>query len=358
VEGPPAWEGGSSEAENHAADQIALMRIPFGFPGPNPSLSGGPRWDSSGTAARLPKSLRAHPPDNAMMPTFYNFEPNTTIWNPANAVALVQASSLAYGATADISSGFAAWGFTDVAQVAGEDDIFAVVASNPSVVLCAFRGTISEKDGVIDMNNWMSDADAWQTPYQSYFAGPALGGIHEGFAQALTEIWPGVTAAIAQARTNSQPLWMTGHSLGGALAYLATTVLNFTEREPVNGLYTFGQPRLGDPGFCNQCETAFGDIHYRFVNNEDVVTRVPPRIMPHIPIEYYGHSGRLVYFDSGGAPHSDEAFWNNFMAEVEVDSDNFVATLTGGPIKDHFIANYIALVSGSAANGSLGSLTW
>jgi triacylglycerol lipase len=293
-----------------------------------------------------------------MMPTFYNFEPNTTLWTPANALALVQASNMAYDTPANISSSFAAWGFTSAVPVSGSDDIFAVVASNPSVILCAFRGTISDKDGTFDANNWISDADAWQTPYQSYFPGPALGGIHEGFAQALTEIWPGVTAAIAQARTSAQPLWMTGHSLGGALAYLATTVLNFSLREPVNGLYTFGQPRLGDPGFCTQCDSAFGDIHYRFVNYQDIVTRVPPRIMPHIPIEYYGHSGRLAYFDGDGTPHTDEAFWNNFMAEVEVDSSNFVSQLTAAPIRDHLIANYINAVSNALANGSLGKLSW
>ncbi|HEY5079439.1 MAG TPA: lipase family protein [Opitutaceae bacterium] len=293
-----------------------------------------------------------------MMPSFFNFEPNTALWNAPNAQAMVQASSMAYGAAADISGGFANWGFTGVDLVAGKDDILAVVASSPEVVLCSFRGTISEKDGSIDMNNWMSDADAWQTPYQSYFQGPALGGIHEGFAQALTQVWPGVMAAIAQARTNAQPLWMTGHSLGGALAYLATTVLTFGNREPVNGLYTFGQPRLGDPGFCNQCDAAFGDAHYRFVNYQDIVTRVPPRIMPHIPIEYYGHSGRLAYFDKGGVPHTDEAFWNNFMAEVEVDASNFAEQLTGAPIKDHFIANYISVVTAAVTNGSLAKLGW
>jgi triacylglycerol lipase len=293
-----------------------------------------------------------------MMPSFYNFEPNTTLWSAANASAMVQASGLAYGAPADISSGFAAWGFTRVVQTPIVNDICAVVASSDSVILCAFRGTISEKDGVIDMNNWMSDGDAWQTPYQSYFQGPDIGAIHEGFAEALTGIWTNVLAEISQARTNGQSLWMTGHSLGGALAYLATTVLYFTEREPVNGLYTFGQPRLGDPGFCSQCESAFGDTHYRFVNNQDIVTRVPPRIMPHIPIEFYGHSGQLVYFDGGGTPHSDEAYWNNFMAGLEVGADKFVGMLTAAPIKDHFIANYIGLVTASAASGALGSLSW
>jgi triacylglycerol lipase len=300
------------------------------------------------------------PPEygSAMMPTFYNFEPDTTQWNPANALALVRASNLAYDTPANISAGFAAWGFASVVQVPVVDDILAIVASSDSAVLCVFRGTISEKDGTIDMNNWMSDGNAWQTPYQSYFGGPDVGAIHEGFAQALTGVWDEVMDQMDSARGNAQPIWMTGHSLGGALAYLATAVLCFTDREPVNGLYTFGQPRLGDIGFCNQCETAFGDTHYRFVNNEDIVTRIPPRVMPHIPPEFYGHSGRLAYFDAAGAPHSDEAFWNNFMAEVDVDSDNFIGLLTGDPIKDHFIANYMALVSAACANGSLANLTW
>jgi triacylglycerol lipase len=294
-----------------------------------------------------------------MMPSFYDFEPNTTAWNPANAVALAQASGLAYGATADaISAGFSAWGFTGVTQLPGKDDVFAVVASSPSVILCAFRGTISEMNGDMTADNWITDADAWQTPYSSYFQGPQLGGIHEGFAEALMELWPAVPNAIFQARDNAQPIWMTGHSLGGALAYLATTVFNFGLRQPVNGLYTYGQPRLGDPGFCTQCDAAFGDVHYRFVNDVDIVTRVPPRIMPHIPIEYYGHSGRLVYFDRSGAPHSDEAFWNNFMASVEVGAENFVADLSGGPIKDHFIANYLSRITAAQASGQLAALSW
>jgi len=293
-----------------------------------------------------------------MMPAFYNFEPNTARWSVSNALALVQASSLAYDTPGNITAGFTAWGFTSVVQVPVVDDIFAVVASNDSAILCAFRGTISEKDSRIDLDNWLSDADAWQTPYTSYFEGPDVGAIHEGFAIALSGIWKDVLAAIAAARTNGQPLWMTGHSLGGALAYLATAVLTFTHRDPVNGLYTYGQPRLGDITFCNQCETAFGDTHYRFVNDEDIVTRVPPRIMPHVPVEYYGHTGQLVYFDAGGAPHSDEAFWNNFLTAVEVDSTNFVGMISGAPIKDHFIANYIAAVSASVANGTLAQLTW
>ena len=46
------------------------------------------------------------------------------------------------------------------------------------------------------------------------------------------------------------------------------------------------------------------------------------------------------------------------MAEVEVDASNFVAQLTGAPIKDHFIANYISIVTAAVANGSLANLSW
>ena len=67
---------------------------------------------------------------------------------------------------------------------------------------------------------------------------------------------------------------------------------------PFNGLYTYGQPRVGDPDFCGNCDTHFGDQYFRFVNNLDIVTRVPLADLPALPWpETYAHAGRLLYFD-------------------------------------------------------------
>lgn len=55
-------------------------------------------------------------------------------------------------------------------------------------------------------------------------------------------------------------------------------------------LYTYGSPRVGDRRFVN----FVGHNHTRCVNNNDIVTRVPPAWMG------YRHSGREMYLDRDG----------------------------------------------------------
>src|SRR5690606_37727833 len=75
-----------------------------------------------------------------------------------------------------------------------------------------------------------------------------------------------------------QPL--TGHSLGGALAVLATAVLKIGLRMPVAGVYTYGQPRVGDAEFCRVYDQVLKDITFRYVNDADVVPHLPPEQLP------------------------------------------------------------------------------
>lgn len=54
-------------------------------------------------------------------------------------------------------------------------------------------------------------------------------------------------------------LWLTGHSLGGAMATLAAAWL--AERKiPFSGAYTFGQPRVGDDNFQVAFDTKLKDF--------------------------------------------------------------------------------------------------
>ena len=280
----------------------------------------------------------------------------TTAWDYDNHLAFAKASNAAYDDDMGVA-GLKALGFDTVVPIPVVNDILGIVASNAEAVACVFRGTISQKLGKLDPNNWVTDAEAIQVPFEECFGVPQIGSVHEGFATALLPIWANLKAEVERQRTGSQGLWFAGHSLGGSLAHLAAAAFTFALREPVNGVYTYGQPRIGDITFCTLSDNHLGDVHYRSVNSRDIITRVPPRIFPHFPgLEYYGHSGKLIIFDDAGVPHTDEIYWNTFMAAVDVGFHDMKDLLEGQVITDHFIGNYITKIE--AARPALLGLKW
>jgi pimeloyl-ACP methyl ester carboxylesterase len=110
---------------------------------------------------------------------------------------------------------------------------------------------------------------------------PDVGKIHRGFDKALDEVWTDVLADLDQ--LTDRPLWITGHSLGGALATLAAARYKKTQ-----AVYTYGSPRVGDGEFKRRFHTPA----FRFVHHKDVVTKVPPRP--------YHHVGQLYRLDAQG----------------------------------------------------------
>ena len=143
-------------------------------------------------------------------------------------------------------------------------------ANNPYIVI-AFRGTEAK------INDWLTDADA--KPKE---LGEGLGKVHKGFYNAFNEKTDANDQTVSQIlqqlmsspeaqneEGQSLPLFFTGHSLGGALALLATQQL----AKNINGAcYTFGGPRIGNYEFFEKRKTPV----YRVVNSSDIVPRVPP----------------------------------------------------------------------------------
>ena len=97
--------------------------------------------------------------------------------------------------------------------------------------------------------------------------------VHEGFYRALVNAPPGgrsIRARINDAikKHEDLPVFVTGHSLGGALAVVATRYIANGSR---GACYTFGQPRVGNQHFIEQIFTPV----YRVVNAADIVPAVP-----------------------------------------------------------------------------------
>jgi triacylglycerol lipase len=183
------------------------------------------------------------------------WEEKDTFLRP-NARFLALASSNAYRIAAEVDE----WATGTALRVEhfDQDDTQAFAAVHPDYVILSFRGTETKRFGDIQ-------TDIKVRPVNS----PAGGTVHRGFAAALDTVWDRVEAVLAQ--HPEKRLWITGHSLGGALAVLAASRLP----DRVFGLYTFGQPRVGDEEFARACQQRFGRRYFRFVHGRDVVPRIP-----------------------------------------------------------------------------------
>ena len=261
------------------------------------------------------------------MPTF-TFKPDTTRYEPQNALWLGKAASLAYQSDTVIQQETSAWGF-DKFRFFSRRETQAFTIANDKMIITAFRGTEPT-----NLKDWMTDADL------NLIDGPG-GKVHEGFKRALTYVCQDIRNTISGFQRNGQSLWFTGHSLGAALATLAVATLRYKEDKPVYGLYTFGQPRTGDRDFERTFNLDFKPQAFRFVNNNDVVPRVPPRELG------YSHVGTFLYFDADGNIHSDPSWWYRLLDGIRgrFDSvkdriDDFLKPGTDD-IRDHSMDRYL-----------------
>ena len=120
-----------------------------------------------------------------------------------------------------------------------------------------------------------------------------IGYVHHGFKTSVDNIWPGLIDKIKN-YGKDRTIWCTGHSLGAAM----TTILSYKlQRDPTlpnpQALFTFGSPRVGNKTYIKAMEDS-GLLHFRFVNNTDMVPRVPVWPFKHMNGMYYmNHYGNL-----------------------------------------------------------------
>jgi triacylglycerol lipase len=154
----------------------------------------------------------------------------------------------------------------------------AYIVSNEHDTVVVCRGT--------EPNQWndvKADVNVWTVVAES------VGRVHSGFKEEMDTLFPLLEAALAE---DTKATWFTGHSLGAAMAAICAGRCMLSKIEPnPAGLFTFGSPRVGTRRYVNHCR--FPE-YCRWVNNNDIVTRVPPVWMG------YRHAGRLMYFDSNG----------------------------------------------------------
>jgi predicted lipase len=135
----------------------------------------------------------------------------------------------------------------------------AILLENDEYIFLGFRGT--ESTSIKDIK---ADAKAVVTVCESG------GKIHSGFDEAFNQISVEIQDILDDSNYANKPLFITGHSLGGALATVATKKL--THKGGIAACYTFGSPRVGDEDWTINIKTPV----YRVVNAADPVTMLPP----------------------------------------------------------------------------------
>lgn len=215
------------------------------------------------------------------------------------------------------------------------------VFTGPNACIVAFRGT------EMTLDDWLSDADARQQQCPSWGQKDQSIKIHRGFHTSLDHVWPDMLSHVLQA---DLPVWFTGHSLGGALAVLAAYRLEAIEKPGVRvaGVYTFGQPRVGNVAWAKSVPAEMEQRIFRYVNDRDIVPLVPPP-MP-IPMDYH-HIGHARYFDASGRLHHNRTLWERiaeqltpYMAQVaagEKDWAEMAREHARERVADHGMARYI-----------------
>ncbi len=157
-------------------------------------------------------------------------------------------------------------GFTDYEAIdIPSVGLQAFVANHPDVAVLSFRGSNDIMDWVTNLGFAQIRADALGL----------RGNVHVGFFLAFSAGWAAISSALDAMELGDKPIWITGHSLGGAMAVLAAARL-LDEGYRVAPLYSFANPRtLNSEAAQDLFEQLDGQV-YRHVNEQDLVPRLPP----------------------------------------------------------------------------------
>ncbi|AUX44613.1 uncharacterized protein SOCE26_060790 [Sorangium cellulosum] len=221
---------------------------------------------------------------------------------------------------------------------------YLVQSADKKLAILAFRGT-----GLQNTVNWLTDASAKPDAFLT------AGHVHGGFYRAALVLWPTLSSLLGSAlsgdsiceaakkerasvqdciqacraygeadqpgapgrdtpealrgsgrpcspteRNKLEALYVTGHSLGGALAVVAAALLHVDPsmegiRRKLRGVYTYGQPMVGFSDFTTRFDEEFGRKLFRHVYGKDIVPCLPPRTTGK-----FVHFGREFGAEDGG----------------------------------------------------------
>ena len=199
----------------------------------------------------------------------------------------------------------------------GGAQAYSLISETDHVIAC--RGTEPN-----EWNDLKADMNARTAVAET------IGRVHRGFKQEVDDLWPILEKALLD---NTKTLWFTGHSLGGAMTTICAgrCLLSYISSNPEQ-VYTYGSPRVGNKRYINHAKVDY----LRWVNNNDIVTRVPPAWLG------YRHTGQEMYLNANGKIKK-----LNPLQRGKDRSRGFIKGLRAGEFdyfSDHMIDRYVEYI--------------
>jgi triacylglycerol lipase len=168
----------------------------------------------------------------------------------------------------------------EVVTVLPKASTHCIVATGRGATFIAFAGT----DPIV-LANWITNFDVQIGKTQTA----------AGFQIAADAVWARLKTAMANALPAGNKVFVTGHSLGAALAALTAFRIDRDQVAGAGAVYAFGMPRPGSPDFAGtQYNPRLGARTYRLVHGDDLVPTVAPSELG------FHHVGRYLRCERGG----------------------------------------------------------
>jgi triacylglycerol lipase len=238
---------------------------------------------------------------------------NPTHWergtySPAAAYWLCQCSDQSYQAEDVAVAYYARHGF-DMQRIT-RGHLSVDVARKGNTLIVAFAGTN-------DIDDWLTNLSVGKDDWRGYQ-------LHSGFHAGEESLTAGGADLFG---ADIASVWVTGHSMGGALASLfALRIVDGLCGEVLSGCYTYGSPRCMDRRSAEMFDLLAFDRHYRHVNGNDIVPRVPSCLR-------FRHSGNHVRINRhGDVIHNPSPFYSLYDRVLGYRADL---------VRNHFVDKYL-----------------